>query len=63
MLIIMMQKVNTLLNVEHDLKLCTHIPKKKPQKNVNLGWHMDRKEKPISASSIHVGALMNASSL
>jgi len=27
---------------------------------VNLGWHRDRKENPISAPSIHVGALVGA---
>ncbi len=27
-------------------------------KIVNLGWHRDRKENPISAPSIHVGALV-----
>jgi hypothetical protein len=30
---------------------------------VNLGWHRDRKENPISAPSIHVGALVGAGSL
>jgi hypothetical protein len=29
-------------------------------KKVNLGWHRDRKEHPISAPSIHVGALVGA---
>jgi hypothetical protein len=33
------------------------------RKKVNLGWHRDRKEKPISAPSIHVGALVGAGSL
>ncbi len=41
--------------------------KKKPgagqTKVVNLGWHRDRKENPISAPSIHVGALVGAGSL
>jgi hypothetical protein len=32
-------------------------------KTVNLGWHGDRKENPISAPSIHVGALVGAGSL
>ncbi len=32
-------------------------------KKVNLGWHRDRKENPISAPSIHVGALVGAGSL
>ncbi len=32
-------------------------------KKVNLGWHMDRKENPIGAPSIHVGALVGADSL
>jgi hypothetical protein len=27
-------------------------------KKVKLGWHRDRKENPITAPSIHVGALM-----
>jgi len=27
-----------------------------------LGWHKDRKENPINAPPIHVGALMGASS-
>jgi len=30
---------------------------------VNLGWHRDRKEHPISAPSIYVGALVGAGSL
>jgi len=30
------------------------------QKKVNLGWHRDRKRNPISAPSIHVGALVGA---
>ncbi len=29
-------------------------------KKVNLGWHRDRKENPISAPSIHVGTLVGA---
>jgi hypothetical protein len=33
------------------------------RKNVNLGWHGDRKEKPISAPSIQVGTLVGAGSL
>ncbi len=32
-------------------------------KKVNLGWHRDRKENPISAPSIHIGALGGAGSL
>jgi hypothetical protein len=32
-------------------------------KKVNLGWHRDRKENPISAPSIHVGVLVGAGSL
>jgi hypothetical protein len=32
-------------------------------KKVNLGWHRDRKENPISAPYIHVGALVGAGSL
>jgi hypothetical protein len=32
-------------------------------KKVSLGWHRDRKENPISAPSIHVGALVGAGSL
>jgi hypothetical protein len=32
-------------------------------KKVNLGWHRDRKENPISVPSIHVGALVSAGSL
>ncbi len=35
--------------------------RKGKQKKVKLGWHRDRKENPISASSIHVGALVGAS--
>jgi len=31
-------------------------------KKINLGWHMDRKDNPISAPSIHVGALVGARS-
>jgi len=30
------------------------------KKKVNLRWHRDKKEKPISAPSIHVGALVGA---
>jgi hypothetical protein len=30
---------------------------------MKLGWHRDRKENPISAPSIHVGALVGAGSL
>ncbi len=33
------------------------------KKKVNLGWHRDRKENPMSAPSIHVGALVGAGSL
>jgi hypothetical protein len=33
------------------------------QKKVSLGWDRDRKENPISAPSIHVGALVGAGSL
>jgi hypothetical protein len=33
------------------------------RKKVNLGWHRDRKEKTISAPSIHVGAPVGAGSL
>jgi hypothetical protein len=32
-------------------------------KKVDLGWHRDRKDNPISAPSIHVGALVGADSL
>ncbi len=32
-------------------------------KNINLGWHRERKENPLSAPSIHVGALVGAGSL
>jgi hypothetical protein len=27
-------------------------------KKVSMGWHRERKENPINAPSIHVGALM-----
>ncbi len=30
---------------------------KRQTKKLNLGWHRDRKESPINAPSIHVGAL------
>jgi len=30
---------------------------------VNLGWHRDRKENPVSAPSMDVGALVGAGSL
>ncbi len=33
------------------------------RKKVNMGWHRDRKENPISAPSIHIGALVGAGSL
>ncbi len=47
------------------------VPKRKTEiraeegqrKKVKLGWHRDRKEIPISAPSIHVGALVGAASL
>jgi hypothetical protein len=38
-------------------------PEKGQTKKINLGWHMDRKENPIGAPSIHVGALVGANSL
>jgi hypothetical protein len=31
-------------------------------KKINLGWHMNRKENPITAPSIHIGALVGADS-
>jgi hypothetical protein len=34
--------------------------RKGKQKKVNLGWHRDRKENPILAPSIHVGALVHS---
>jgi hypothetical protein len=37
--------------------------RKGKETKINLGWHMDRKEKPISAPSIHVGALVGVGSL
>jgi hypothetical protein len=37
--------------------------KKGKRKEVNLGWHKDRKENPISAPCIHDGALVAAGSL
>jgi hypothetical protein len=37
--------------------------RKGKEKTVKLGWHMDEKENPISAPSIHVGALVAAGSL
>jgi len=33
------------------------------RKKLNLGWHRDRKENPISVPSIHVGALVGAAPL
>jgi hypothetical protein len=46
------------------LQKSTEIRAEKGQtKKLNLGWHRDRKENPISAPSIHVGALMGAGSL
>jgi hypothetical protein len=46
-------------------------PKKKTEirdekgqrKKVNVGWHRDKKENPISAPSIHVSAVVGAGSL
>jgi len=32
-------------------------------KKINLGWHMDKKDNPISSPSIHVGALVGVGSL
>jgi len=37
--------------------------RKGKQKKVNLGWHRDRKESPISAPSIQIDALVGAGSL
>jgi hypothetical protein len=37
--------------------------RERAKKKVNLGWHRDRKENPVSAPSIHVGALEGAGSL
>ncbi len=37
--------------------------RKGKQTKMKLGWQRDRKENPISASSIHVGALVGAGSL
>jgi hypothetical protein len=36
---------------------------KKQKKNINMGWHRDKRDNPIIAPSIHVGALVGASSL
>jgi hypothetical protein len=36
--------------------------RKGKETKINLGWHMDRKEKPISAPSIPVGALVGVGS-
>jgi hypothetical protein len=36
---------------------------KKQRKKINLRWHKDRKDNPISAPSIHVDALVGADSL
>jgi hypothetical protein len=33
------------------------------RKKINLRWHRDRKESPITTPSIHVGALVGAGSL
>jgi len=42
----------------------TEIRVEKGQKHkVNLRWHRNRKENPICAPSIHIGALVGASSL
>jgi hypothetical protein len=35
---------------------------KRQTKKVNLGWHEDKKNNPINAPSIHVGALVGARS-
>jgi hypothetical protein len=46
------------------LQTKTEIRAEKGQtRKVNLGSHRDRKENPISAPSIHVGALVGAASL
>ncbi len=37
--------------------------RKGKETKINLGWHKDRKEKPINAPSIHVGALVGVGSL
>jgi hypothetical protein len=31
---------------------------RKGKQKINLGWHKDRKEDPINAPSIHIGALV-----
>jgi len=36
---------------------------KRQRKKTNLKWHRDRKDNPINAPSIHVGALVGANSL
>jgi hypothetical protein len=37
--------------------------RKGKETKINIGWHMDRKKKPFSAPSIHVGALVGVGSL
>jgi hypothetical protein len=32
------------------------------RKKINLKWHMDKKDNPISAPSIHIGALVGVGS-
>jgi hypothetical protein len=45
------------------LQKTTRIRVEKGQTKINMGWHKDRKKNPNNAPSIHIGALVGASSL
>jgi len=51
------------IKLQNKLILGMRKPKKGQKKKVHLGCHMDRKENPISAPSIHIGALVGVGSL
>jgi len=51
------------INLQKKLKLRLIRVKKGQRKKVHLGWHINRREKPISTPSIHICALVGASSL
>jgi hypothetical protein len=48
------------LGLQYKLRSGLIRAEKGQRKKANQGWHRDRKENPISAPSIHVGALVGA---
>jgi hypothetical protein len=51
------------IKLQKKLKSTLIRAEKRQTKTVNLGWDRDRKDKPISTPSIHVGPLVGAGSL